>query len=167
MIAFITFIPEITAKFRNIESEDSFTIVGRVEYIQSAIKALIEYPEFGTGLGTFPFTLTNYVYNADNIFFWQLNPVHNVILLIGAELGITCLLLFILLMGWVISMSTISLAKAGLFKFILLSTFIMIFIGIFIIMQFDHYFWTIQQGFLSFWLVLGVLATLNTNIKRV
>lgn len=167
MIAFITFIPEITAKFINIESEDSYTISGRVEYIQSAIRALIDNPEFGTGFGTFPLTFTNYLENSSNVFYWQLNPVHNVILLIGAELGITCLLLFILLIGWVVARSTISLVKAGLVNFILLSTFIMILLGVFVIMQLDHYFWTIQQGFLSFWLILGIIATLNTNIKRV
>ncbi len=166
-VAFLTFLPEITAKFTNIENVDSFTVQGRVEYVKSAIDIMTKYPEFGSGLGTFSLMLNSQQGSGNIIPYWQLNPVHNVLLLIGAELGITCLLLFILLFGYTIARPTINLYQANIVRFILLSTFIIAFIGIFIIMQLDHYFWTIQQGALALFLVLGILTTLDAKVNKI
>lgn len=167
VFCFIAFMPEIMTKFTNIETVDDFTVVGRMHYMDIAFKQIIKYPEFGTGLGTFPFIISDYsqFYHTDA--FWQLNPVHNVLLLVGAELGITCLLLFILLFGWIISSTIINLKQANKLKFLFLSTLISIFVAIFVIMQFDHYFWTIQQGIMTFFLILGLIFTANTKLKRV
>ena len=41
-----------------------------------------------------------------------------------------------------------------------------IFIGFLIIGLFDHYFWTIQQGRLEFWLILGLIITNGEIIKK-
>ena len=43
---------------------------------------------------------------------------------------------------------------------------IAIFIGFLVIGLFDHYFWTIQQGRLEFWLILGLIAANGRLIKN-
>ena len=97
---------------------------------------------------------------------WQYQPVHNFYLLIAAEIGIIGLILFILFIFKVLKMAYLKVksqivSRETIFtRHINLCTgFILsILLGFLFIGSFDHYFWTIQQGQLTFWLILGLLV---------
>ena len=73
-------------------------------------------------------------------------PVHNVFLLIWAEIGIIGLLFFIGLLLCVINKKG---SKNLIVSMPLLAAMIMIFL-------FDHWWWSLHFGVLFFWLVLGI-----------
>ena len=114
----------------------------------------------GSGLGTYIFQIDEYL-EKNNIKQelqpWQYQPAHNIYLLIASEIGIIGLLFFLLFVIYVISGSikivsreTILNVKLNYFLIAILISFL--FVGLF-----DHYFWTLQQGRLIFWLVLGLI----------
>jgi hypothetical protein len=126
---------------------------------------------FGSGPGTFIFQINDYL--AKNKVYqelepWQYQPAHNIYLLIASEIGIIGLLLFLLFVFYVISNSfkntkstlygnsivsretILGIKKLNYYLLAILISFL--FIGLF-----DHYFWTLQQGRLIFWLVLGLI----------
>jgi O-antigen ligase len=85
-------------------------------------------------------------------------PVHNIYLLILAELGVFGILFFsliLILIFWPVwrrlkswrDVLTLKLEKIILFFSLLVILFISLF---------DHYFWTIYFGLMIFWLVLGL-----------
>jgi hypothetical protein len=78
-----------------------------------------------------------------NLQSWDYQPVHNIYLLILAELGIIGFIL------WLIPV--LFLTKKSSFICSLL------FIVILAISLFDHYFWTLYFGILLFWLTLGLM----------
>lgn len=134
---------------------------------------------FGSGTGTFIFQIDKYL-DRNKIYQefepWQYQPAHNIYFLIASEIGLVGLLLFLFFIFRVISNSlkstktilngnavnpdisdkkivsreTISATKLNYFLIAITISFL--FIGLF-----DHYFWTLQQGSLVFWLVLGLI----------
>ena len=96
---------------------------------------------------------------------WQYQPVHNFYLLIAAEIGIIGLILFILFIFKVLKMAYLKVKSQIVSRETIFTRHInlcvgcllTIFLGFLFIGFFDHYFWTIQQGQLIFWLILGLL----------
>ncbi len=147
----------------------------RILYNNIAIEMVKHRPLTGIGNGNFTLEMKNYV--PGPLKWWQYQPVHNIYLLITGELGIIGFILFLIFILLTIKMvylkgknqivsrlSAVALAKADetlLFYSLILSVFIgFLFIGLF-----DHYFWTLQQGQLVFWLVLGILLSYQ-NVSR-
>ena len=99
---------------------------------------------------------------------WQIQPIHNYFLLSAAELGILGALILI----WIL-ISHLS-GIWGLFrnsKFeirnsessnyrLLLFTILLCFL---VLMQFDHYFYTLQQTQMLLWIILGLIAAETSN----
>lgn len=119
-------------------------------------------PIFGSGPSTSVFQIDRF-FLSENITQplepWQYQPPHNIFLLIAAETGLVGCFLFLILIinvirfaiSVIVSRETIFSDK--LFKKIMLSLFIgFLFIGLF-----DHYFLTLQQGRLVFWIVIALL----------
>lgn len=131
-------------------SEDQ-SLSQRIYYVNVAKEAIFSHPFFGIGIGNF----TSYFYgNFSGLFDWQYQPVHNLFLLIAAEIGIFGALLFLF---FIVKSLFESLKKLeNLFQYIILFSFL----NFLILASTDHYFWTIQQGQILFWLVLGIL---NSN----
>ncbi|PIP26816.1 MAG: hypothetical protein COS71_04065 [Candidatus Moranbacteria bacterium CG06_land_8_20_14_3_00_40_12] len=122
---------------------------------------------------------------------WMLEPVHNVFLLVGSELGLIGFVFFIVFLVYVFKnipsqeqkecstwnipllrdkCETILEHKAIVEQSPALqskttenlkNTFGAIFIGLLFIMFFDHYLWDIQQGNFLLWMTLGFLAGTN------
>lgn len=90
---------------------------------------------------------------------WQ--PIHNIYLLIGTEIGILGLLAFLAFV-W---RSAVGLRKSteelGKITILSLLLFVLVF-GLF-----DHFFWDLQSGRLLFWLVLGIMmgASPSTRLR--
>ncbi len=79
-------------------------------------------------------------------------PAHNIYLLIYAELGIFGLFSFLAFLVALL-ISNFQLRKSTLIPYSLFLILCMLFIGLF-----DHFPWTIQQGRLLFWGVLGLFS---------
>ena len=123
---------------------EEFSFIGRAWLSQEALKMMSEYPLTGVGIGSFVIELARRAGKG-----YVIEPVHNVLLLAGAELGISGFLLVIAL-----SISFIyHLFKAQNPNAILAGATLT---GLGIIGFFDHYLWTLAPGRLMLGLVIGL-----------
>lgn len=149
--------PEISARFLTISAgEQAVTL--RVYYNDIALSVIKEKPFLGLGIGNFVWYLLNN-YNFKE--FWLYQPVHNLYLLAASEIGILGLILFLLFIGLVLWKSRF-FWKLSIFNLIFMAIIsCFLFLGLI-----DHYFWTIQQSRLMFWLVLAVVSGLSVISPR-
>ncbi len=127
----------------------------RLRYNQMAVDLIKQSPIKGIGFGNYIWHLNqNNIWKDYGFFYPHLfQPVHNIYLLIASEIGIVGLALFLILLFFIIRHSW------NQNKNILLSTFYFL-LSIFLFWGFsDHFFWTIHQGQLIWWIVLGILAS--------
>jgi O-antigen ligase len=93
---------------------------------------------------------------------WDKQPPHNFFIIVAAEMGIPAMLILV----WIflshlhklvssIKYQVLSKNREHTTYYILLAT---IFICFLILMQFDHYFYTLQQTQMLLWLILGIIA---------
>lgn len=134
--------PEISARF-------SVSLTGqavglRAFYNQTAFSIIAEHPWLGIGLGNFVWEIRKALHLLAG---WLHQPVHNIYLLIASETGLIGLIVFLVFVFQLLKTSR----QEYFFWFVIISFF---FIGLF-----DHFFWTLQQGQLIFWLVLGLAAS--------
>ena len=114
--------------------------------------------------------------------FWRYQPAHNIYLLIVSEIGIAGFLIFILFIiqalreggKSVLSKRNLEIKKNNVSRetFDILRTqrnlqyfLIAVFTGFMAVGAFDHYFWTVQQGRLEFWLILSLIAANGRNFR--
>lgn len=126
------------------QNDQSFS--WRERYTQSAQKIIFQHPLAGIGLGNFTLLLPK----TDPQLIsqpWEIQPVHNLFLLATAELGLLVLIFFL-----------------GIFWLTLISfwrnqnIFSLLFLFFLFLGFFDHYFWTLAQGQLLFFLALAFSA---------
>lgn len=141
---FVVFNQEIFARFSETQS-----VSQRIFYSDISFNAIALSPVLGVGIGNF----IDYFYNTHSVLpDWQYQPVHNLFLLIASETGIISGFLFIAFIA--ISIYRFLKNKNNqIFNWIIF----FIFINFLILANFDHYFWTLQQGRILFWLILGLL----------
>jgi O-antigen ligase/polysaccharide polymerase Wzy-like membrane protein len=123
---------------------EEFSFIGRAWLSQEALKMIGEHPFTGVGIGSFITELARRSGEG-----YVIEPVHNVLLLAGAELGIPGLLL-------VTALSTsflYNLFKAQNPNTILAGATLT---GLGAISFFDHYLWTLAPGRLMLGLVIGL-----------
>jgi len=126
----------------------SLSISRRIFLAGAAFKAIQEKPFFGVGLNNFTVYLARSRSLLEETRYLQ--PVHNVFLLIFAESGVLAGVLFVLFLGSVVislmrpirPMGPMTLPAISLIQIVLISLS-------------DHYFWTIQQTSIFFWLIIG------------
>jgi len=145
IISFLAW-PEISSRFQVSMGDQSVGL--RLFYNQTAFSIIQEFPLFGIGFGNFVWEIREML-NLLNP--WVHQPVHNIYLLIGSEVGlIGLILLFMFLYQLIRGNCKRQNNEHYLLLFILFS---FLFLGLF-----DHFFWTLQQGQLIFWIVLGLMA---------
>ena len=153
----------------NAELPDNSAISDRSFYNNVSRETICENFVLGSGLGTYIFQIDGYL-EKNNIEQelqpWQYQPAHNIYFLIASEIGIIGLLFFLLFVMYAISdlirnisnVSRETFSGTRKLNYFLLAIFIsFLFIGLF-----DHYFWTLQQGRLIFWLILGMMMAINS-----
>jgi hypothetical protein len=144
----------------------------------------IIFSNFFSGIGAGQFVLGMQSYSSQVILNWQFQPVHNVFLLILAELGLVGVSIFLWFVWKVFHMkqsekktktecSTWNETRCEAYsqrssenvppgtielQSNLTPIFKAILIGFFMISLFDHYLWDIQQGQIMLWLALGLLV---------
>lgn len=133
--------------------------IERSTYNKIGLQIIKDYPLFGVGIGESVLHMEQY--SGMKLEPWQKQPIHNYFLLAAAELGIPgALILF-----WIMLTNLKSLIlnlKSEPKKFIALAM-IAILINFLILMQFDHYFYTLQQTQMLLWAVLGIIAAETQN----
>ena len=146
-ITLLPYLQLVQARTVNIASDsEKFSFIGRAWLNQEALQMIRAYPLTGAGLGSFIIELSQRAGEG-----YIIEPVHNIPLLVGAELGIIGILLVIALSvsiasGIVTAQTPYSiLASAALAGFGIISLF-------------DHYLWTIAPCRLMLGLALGLWA---------
>lgn len=112
----------------------------RLDYFGEAWQLIKAHPFFGVGLGNYTLAIHNEI--NPNLQSWGYQPVHNIYILILAELGIVGFLFWLVAIIFIIKESAIT-------HYPLLVTLLTI--GLF-----DHYLWTFYFGVLLFWLVFSL-----------
>lgn len=130
----------------------------RVEYLKIGIKMISSSPILGQGIGNSMLHMEQFSSKPLNS--WEKQPIHNYFVLTAAELGIPGLLLVLLIFFSSVKKLASSLKKkeSAQESILLLS----ILLAFFVLMQFDHYFYTLNQAQLLLWLTLGIIWTIKT-----
>lgn len=152
---FISFKPYVLARGQFHIQEPS--VQYRFNYLSLGFYLLTHQP-FGIGMGNqVPFAVTNELYQKFNLAFpWQWQPVHNLYLLVGGELGVIGLMVFLVLLGALI----IKGFGSGSFQSF---AAILIFCSLLLFGLFDHFLWTLEAGRLMFWLTAGILIGVSSD----
>lgn len=125
---------------------EQFSMIGREWLMQQALEMLRAHPLTGVGIGSYIITLAQHAGEG-----YVIEPVHNVLLLAGAELGILGILLVVAL-SIAFAYHVIKEKKPNA---ILASATLT---GLGVISLFDHYLWTIAPGRMMLGLALGLWA---------
>ncbi len=141
----ILFWPQVMARLGISFQEEAVSLRG---FYNKA--AFLEKPFFGVGLGNF----VNWFKEinpglAQNLY----QPVHNIYLLIFSETGILGLAAFLLFLIFM-AKSYLSVKVNQPFYY----SFFIIFLSLLFFGLFDHFLWTLQQGQIIFWLMLGLIS---------
>jgi O-antigen ligase len=123
---------------------EQLSIFGRQWLSQQAVDMFRARPLTGVGIGSFSIELSTYAIQGAVI-----EPVHNLFLLAGSELGILGLLLLTALFILV----GLNIFKAQTPKLIVASAMVT---GVGVISLFDHYLWTLAPGRVMLALALGL-----------
>jgi hypothetical protein len=143
------------------------------------------FSNFLLGIGVGQFVIEMQKYSEHILQTWQLQPVHNVFLLVLVELGLVGFSIFTFFLWKLFHMeqigtkpeircSTWSAEGCDVYskppgtnvpretiesRLNLQTIFRAVLIGFFVIALFDHYLWDIQQGQIMLWMGLGLLAS--------
>lgn len=130
----------------------------RVKYNRAGLEMIKANPIMGVGVGESVLHMEQYMGEALKP--WEKQPVHNYFILAGAEIGIPGLAILLWIFfghfGWLVrNLKQPDSLAPGLWLFVLLAFFTL--------MQFDHYFYTLEQTQLLLWTALGASLVLTTN----
>jgi hypothetical protein len=124
--------------------------MARKFYDITGVKMAVQNPIFGVGLGESLLHMEQYSHKA--LAPWDKQPPHNYFILAAAELGVPAMLILI----WIFLSHLYQLLKQQLTTYNLLLT--TIFLAFLLLMQFDHYFYTLDQTQLLLWIFLALIA---------
>jgi len=155
VVIYITNIEAINGRLGFSPSEEAYIM--RVFYNK---KSLESFSLFGYGIGNHIEWLKSEMPGmpAKNY-----QPVHNIYLLILNEVGFFGLASFV----WFIIFLSIQYFKNKSFEKIFHYSIYILFASFLIMGFFDHYLWTLQQGRLMFWFLLGIMALLTNKADGV
>jgi hypothetical protein len=134
IIIFVTFVSALFFK----ASTDPLTISKRITLTLDSLSIIKSHAFIGTGLGNYLYAQADYPQHYPSFI---LQPVHNILLLLAAEVGIP---VFIILSYFFVR---------HIRSFLLPSSFFLPFAVILLTGMLDHYWFTLQQN----WLLLGVV----------
>ncbi len=136
---FILYRPLVAARIFS-DAENRLEVKSRVERVEGAREAwklIRQNPLLGVGIGNYTQAVAREVRTDDPLYTYQ--PVHNVLLIVLAELGFVGLALFIAVLYFIFKQSSA-----------------LMFLCFLVLIMFDHYLWTLPFGILLFWPVLGL-----------
>ncbi|MBI5530720.1 MAG: O-antigen ligase family protein [Candidatus Doudnabacteria bacterium] len=126
----------------------------RIFYAKTAWQMIKHQPIFGVGIGESVIHMQQYT--QIKLWPWQIQPVHNYFILATAELGFPGAIILLWIFFAHIKIIILNLKKEfSEYSFLLLA----IFLPFLILMQFDHYFYTLQQTQMLLWIFLGIILS--------
>lgn len=146
-IIFILISPRLCLK--HCLNDNSFDL--RQKYIQKSLEIISHRPIWGVGYGQFVDT-NSQMDSSWNI--WENQPAHNLYLLIAAETGVPSLIIFLIVIWLLLKLAMTGFKKDPVNVIFYFLFFIFLLLGLF-----DHYFWTLTQGQLLFWLSISLIAS--------
>ncbi len=135
------------------------SISDRHLYIQHATQIIEKKPILGAGLSNYTNTVL-YINNHEQPI-WHYQPVHNIYILILAEIGIIGLILFIIFFIFVFHQIYTQRKNVTIANY----TFFITTISILLIAFFDHWPWTSHFGLLFLFFILGLSLPKYTQQK--
>lgn len=147
LLTLFSVVPLVASNFSLLSSNVS--LLRRTNLMTGSFELLKTNVLYGIGINTFTHYIGSYLFDMGAIRFDQ--PVHNMYLLILSETGLIAFVLFIF---FIIS----SIYKSLKEPFLAILLFQMLLLACF-----DHYFWTIHQSQLLFWIILGLCWTIEDN----
>ena len=169
----IAFKAPLLTRLQGESRTEVFSQHDRALYLEQAKTLISQNLLTGVGLGNY----TLAVYNQSEKAPGEYQPVHNVYLMVAAELGILGFIIFILIIIealrriWTYKIdehiSLLSIFKLFKFtgvydfyreKYFWFLGYTAIFIAILVLMAFDHYFWTLYFGIMLWWLCVGMFV---------
>lgn len=142
----------------------STSINERLEQIKISFNIFLHQP---LGLGLNQFTLEMHKFTSNKLAPWEFQPVHNMPLLAGAELGVLFTVFPLLLLFFLYSTCKKERLKLishqTLRRITLLGS---ITIMLFFLMMFDHFFYTLPQGIALLSFVLALFNTIFVQKER-
>ncbi|MEX2007969.1 MAG: O-antigen ligase family protein [Candidatus Spechtbacterales bacterium] len=124
----------------------------RLLYSEVARGLVYEQP-WGVGAGNFTLVYGQLYAGLPG---WMYQPAHNVFLLVAVELGVAAMALVLFIVARLGAAAAYGMRLSGERR--LVALFLASAFGMLVVISLsDHFFWTLQQGALLFWLVLGML----------
>ncbi|PIR41417.1 MAG: hypothetical protein COV31_00910 [Candidatus Yanofskybacteria bacterium CG10_big_fil_rev_8_21_14_0_10_46_23] len=159
LVLLVIFFPEIQSRATFSGGTDQALNL-RLFYNQEGISSIYLRPLFGVGIGNFSLSLLK---NQPDLLAWQYQPIHNIFILIGTEIGLIGLGFFItfLILLFREFWRATRLADPR-DPFLLILGGLVVFWGLF-----DHFPVTIQQGMIIFWLVLALMASSKSEPRLI
>lgn len=145
LVVVVFFISLLSPLFGLLKKSENPSVIRRINFTQASYRMIKDRFLFGVGFNNSVAFMDSYNTESKDIRFSQ--PVHNVFLLIFSEAGVFSFFLFI---GF-IWCSIKRLLNSSYFYVFLISV-----LQIVLLSSFDHYFLTIHQTLLLFWIVLGL-----------
>ncbi len=128
---------------------------GRKFYAKVGINLIESRPLFGFGPGESLLHMEQF--SPVKLWPWEIQPIHNYFLLAAADFGLPGAIILLIFIFWHLIKICYSLKladkRAG-YRWLL---FVLL-VCVLVLMQFDHYFYTLQQGQLLLWVILGLAA---------
>ena len=139
-------------------------IIERVDQIKTSFAMMLAHP-FGVGIGNYTNVASQI--SPDKLMPWQFEPVHNVFLLIGTELGIMAVL-------WAITITIIGLLKLfrlltvteGKYKCFPIYFSIILITHLIVLANLDHYFYTNHTAGVFVVVTLGIMTNYLANLEE-
>jgi O-antigen ligase len=126
--------------------------IERVESFEMAKELIKDNWLLGVGMGNYTKAAHDQITDSQPSYFYQ--PVHNVFLLVLAEIGFFGLLFFL---GFLLLTSYFLLKRfkenqgLNIYRFLLIAALVVMFLV-------DHWWWSLHFGILLFWLVMGLMT---------
>jgi O-antigen ligase len=147
IVVFLISIPFSNLIEARLKGQGRLEYISKIERIQSVNSAkdiLTDNWLFGTGIGNYTINFKNNYVPSEKSYYYQ--PTHNTFLLIWSELGIFGLFSFLFFL--------IFIFFEGLDRNTLIYK-IPWFTALFVLLFFDHWWWSLHFGVFYFWLVCG------------
>ncbi len=123
----------------------------RIEYFSEAGKILSEYWTTGVGIGNYTLAIYNQIDSGRAV--WDYQPVHNIYILIFAELGIAGIFIFFFFIIYILWLTAKKLVAGNNKNLIFASAALLLLL---LVGLFDHYLWTLYFGVMLLWFSLGL-----------
>ncbi len=148
--------------FSNCFNDNSIELRGR--YSAAAAEIIVQNPLTGVGPGNFVIALADSSVGA-TLQPWEFQPVHNLYLLIASEIGLVGLVFLLIFVSTLIyAYMRVKLGRTLNLQSLVGNPFFILLLAFLFLGLIDHYFWTLPQGLLIFWLSLAFFD-MSSKIK--